>query len=178
MQRTNGLDYEVQGEGEPVLLIHGSILADAYLPFCKAPSLSSYRLIRYHRRGFAGSEHHIGPFSIEEQAQDALKLLRHLGVERAHVCGHSYGGAIALQLALDAPRLVHSLVLEEPAVFMVPSAADLFAAMEPAGERYGAGDAAGAIQAFLSMIGPGWEDYIPRNLPGASRSGRRNFLRG
>lgn len=59
---TDGLKYEVQGEGEPVLLIHGSILADAYLPFLKESALANYRLIRYHRRGFAGSPRHTGPF--------------------------------------------------------------------------------------------------------------------
>ena len=43
--------------------------------------------------------------------------MKHLGLERAHVVGHSYGGAIAVQLALEAPSLVHSLVLLEPAIF-------------------------------------------------------------
>src|SRR5262249_5218959 len=106
-----GEEYESRGGGEAVLLIHGSHIAGAFLPLMNEPSLANYRLIRYHRRGFAGSTKHEGPFSIKDQAADALALLQHLGVERAHIVGHSYGGLIALQLALDPPELVHSLVL-------------------------------------------------------------------
>src|SRR5919112_2003314 len=47
------LEYDVQGSGEPVLLIHGSILADAFTPLLAQPTLTDhYRLIHYHRRGF------------------------------------------------------------------------------------------------------------------------------
>ena len=167
MRTMNGLEYEVQGEGEPVLLVHGSILADAYLPFLKESALANYRLILYHRRGFSGSQRHIGPFSIEEQAQDALSLLRHLGVGSAHVFGHSTGGSIALQLAIDAPDAVHSLVLEEPTLFMVPSAGAVFAAMAPVVEKYASGDPVGAIHSFMDgVLGPGWPQYVERNIPG------------
>ena len=60
MQRVNlngvDLEYAVQGSGELLLLIHGSILADAFSPPLTEPSIASnYRVISYHRRGFAGS---------------------------------------------------------------------------------------------------------------------------
>lgn len=166
MQTTKGLEYEVQGDGEPVLLIHGSILADGHLPFMNEPTLANYKLVRYHRRGFAGSDHHEGSFSIEQQAGDALAVLQELGIERAHICGHSYGGPIALQLAVDVPEVVQSLVLEEPALFMVPGAAEFFTAMGPVAEKYSSGDSAGAIHDFMDMMGSGWEEYVSRNLPG------------
>ena len=169
MLSTDGLEYEVQGEGEPVLLIHGSILADAYLPFLNEPAFANYRLIRYHRRGFAGSQRHAGPFSIEEQAQDALALLRHLGIGSAHVVGHSTSGSIALQLALDAPEAVHSLVLEEPTLFMVPSAGAVFSAMAPVLEKYASGEPANAIHGFMDgAFGPGWREYVEHNMPGGT----------
>ena len=100
--RGGELEYEVRGEGEPVLLIHGSHIAGAFLPFMADPALANYRQIRYHRRGFAGSTACEGSFSIAQQAADARALLRHMGLRRAHIVGHSYGGAIAFQLALDA----------------------------------------------------------------------------
>ena len=124
MLKAEGLEYESHGEGEPVLLIHGSHVADAFLPLTREAALADrYRLIRYHRRGFAGSDPHSGPFSVEEQAQDALALVKHLGLERAHVVGHSYGAVTAVQLALDAPRAVHSLVLLEPPLMTADGAA-------------------------------------------------------
>ena len=50
------LEYEVQGTGEPVLLIHGAILADAFRPLLTQSALADhYRLMSYHRRGFAGA---------------------------------------------------------------------------------------------------------------------------
>src|SRR5262245_32652967 len=109
MNKAEGLEYEVNGAGEAVLLIHGALIADALLPLTREAALAdAYRPIRYRRRGHGGS-HPAGAFSMQQQARDAQALLKHLGVARAHVVGHSLGGAIALQLALEAPSLVHSL---------------------------------------------------------------------
>jgi pimeloyl-ACP methyl ester carboxylesterase len=117
--RVNGieLEYEVQGSGEPVVLLHGGLLCDENTPLVREPALTSrYRVINYHRRGFAGSSHPAGKATIADQVADCRALLEHLGVKRAHVTGHSLGGAIAIQLALDAPALVHTLALMEPAL--------------------------------------------------------------
>jgi pimeloyl-ACP methyl ester carboxylesterase len=109
------LEYEVSGRGEPVVFIHGAFIADTFRPLLAEPSLAGrYRLILYHRRGYAGSSRASEPVSVARQAADCRALLRHLGVERAHVVGHSYGGIVALQLALDTPGVVHSLALLEP----------------------------------------------------------------
>ena len=88
-------------------------------PLLAEPDLAHrYQLILYHRRGYGGSSCAAGPIGIAQQAADCQALLRSLGVERAHVVGHSYGGNVALQLALDAPDVAHSLALLEPG-FMV-----------------------------------------------------------
>jgi pimeloyl-ACP methyl ester carboxylesterase len=74
---------------------------------------------------------------------------------------------IALQLALDAPEVVHSLVLLEPALLDVPSGPVLAAAFEPALQRYRAGDTAGAKDAFLRVaIGPGCRGFLAALIPG------------
>ena len=122
MQRVNldgvDLEYTVQGSGEPLVLIHGAILADAFSPLLAQPRIANtYRVIAYHRRGFAGSSRASAPFVIGQQAADARALLRHLGITRAHIAGHSYGAAIALQWALDAPDEVQSLALLEAPLF-------------------------------------------------------------
>jgi pimeloyl-ACP methyl ester carboxylesterase len=173
------LEYEVQGDGEPVLLIHGGVIAASYVPIMREPALARYRLIRYHRRGYAGSTKHEpgASFGIGRQAADALALLRHLGLERAHIVGHSYGGVIALQLALDAPRVVHSLTLLEPAlVGFVPSGAEFGKqTMEPALARYGAGDRAGALDAFMrDAVAPNWKSDLARTIPGSPEQAERD----
>jgi pimeloyl-ACP methyl ester carboxylesterase len=163
------LEFTVTGAGEPVLLIHGAFIAEAYAPLCAEQALNSrYRLVRFHRRGYAGSSPVRAPFSLAEQAADCRALLRHLGIERAHVVGHSSGGAIAVQLALDAPEVVHSLVLLEPGLLDVPSGALLAQVFEPILDQYGAGDKEGAADNFLRFaIGPDYRGWLDRLIPGA-----------
>jgi pimeloyl-ACP methyl ester carboxylesterase len=162
------LEYEARGSGEPVLLIHGAILADALTPLLAQPALADrYRLIHYHRRGFAGSSRHAGPCSLGQQAADALALLDHLGVDRAHAVGHSYGGAIALQLALDASDRLATLALLEPAGIAALSG-EAFAqeVFGPSGARFASGDRAGAVAQFLhGVCGPQMREAVDRILP-------------
>ena len=106
------LEYEVTGSGEPVLLI-SPVLADGFMPLVPQPELADHQLITYHKRGWVGSTHTASPVSVEDHAADAAALLAHLGLQRAHVAGHSSGAAVALQLALDHPEVVHSLCLLE-----------------------------------------------------------------
>ena len=163
------LEYEVVGAGDPVVLIHGAFIAEAYAPLCAEPVLADrYQLVRYHRRGYAGSSPTPAPFSIARQAADCRDLLRGLGIERAHVVGHSSGGAMALQLALDAPEVVHSLVLLEPGLLDVPSGPAFAAAVEPAIRMYQAGDKEGATDATLRVaVGPAYRGFLDELIPGA-----------
>ena len=94
--------------------------------------------------------------------------MRHLGIERAHIVGHSSSGNIALQLALDAPDAVHSLALLEPALMSVPSAQTSRAFVGTALQLYRAGDKAGAVDTFLQgTCGPGYRTVLDQILPGA-----------
>ena len=162
------LEYEVMGSGEPVLLIHGAFIAEAYAPLCREPALAPYRLIRYHRRGYAGSSPVPSPLGVAQQAADARALLRQLGVERAHVVGHSSGGAMAPQLAFAYPEVIHSLVLLEPALMGVPSGPLFMEALGPALQMYQAGDKAGAADGFLRVaVGPAYRRFLDELIPGA-----------
>jgi len=162
------LEYEVQGSGDPVVFIHGAHMGDTYKPLMAEAALKNYRLIRYHRRGYAGSSRPDEPLSIAEHAADCLALLRHLSALPAHVVGHSSGGVIALQLALDAPESVRSLALLEPALLEVPSGALLFEALGPSVQKYEAGDRAGAVDSFLSGVcGKDYRRIVESQLPGA-----------
>jgi len=169
--RVNGtdLEYIVQGTGEPVVLVHGALIAEAYAPLCAEAALAArYQLVRYHRRGYAGSARATAPVGIAQQAADCLALLRYLGIARAHVVGHSSAGTMALQLALDAPQAVHSLVLLEAALLDVPSGALIPDAVGPSIERYQAGEKEEATDRFLRWaVGPGYRAHLDRLIPGA-----------
>jgi pimeloyl-ACP methyl ester carboxylesterase len=171
--KVNGveLEYEAKGSGEPVLLIGTGPIADSFLPFLSEKALvERYRLLRYHQRGQAGSTHGLGPVSIAEHAADAAALLRHLGVRRAHVAGHSTDAVIALQLAVDRPEIVHTLALLEPMLMGVPSAGAFLEKAGPALAAYGSGDREGAMARFLSVVcGLNWETcqtVIEQHVPG------------
>jgi pimeloyl-ACP methyl ester carboxylesterase len=157
------LEYQERGSGEPVLLLHGGLLADENTPLLNEPALTDrYRVINYHRRGFAGSTHPDGQAQISDQVADALALLELLGVDRAHVVGHSLGGTIAIQLALDAPDKVNDLALMEPALMAAfaklmdetpeeaAASQKLFMdGMQNVNDIYATGDKRGALTAFL-----------------------------
>lgn len=151
--------YETAGSGEPLILIHGSIMGGAFAPLLREPALTDrFAVTHYVRRGFTGSSKHEGPFSIAQQAADARAVIEHVAGGRAHVAGHSYGGVTALVLALDAPQAVQTLSLLEPPL-PVPSAEAFFAALPPIAGMYEAGDRAGALDAFATLvIGP---DFRP-----------------
>lgn len=169
MRKVAGLAYELRGDGEPLLLIHGSHLADAFLPLARESALADrYRILRYYRRGFAGSDPLTGPWSIAAQARDAAALLQELGIERAHVAGFSYGAVTATQLAHEAPHAVGSLILLEPPLVSDALAAPLGEMFAPLLEQYRSGDVLGAVDAFVRIVGGvGWRDELARVLPGS-----------
>ena len=107
-----GLEYYVEGEGPPLLLIMGmggqaSSWGEPFLELLRP----HFRLIRFSNRGTGRSDKPDGDYGIRLMAEDAAGLLRELGVPRAHVMGISMGGMIAQELVLNHPQLVRGLVL-------------------------------------------------------------------
>lgn len=103
--------YEREGVGPPVLLIQGvGVIGAGWRPQVEGLR-DRFTLASFDNRGIGRSRAAAGPTSIEAMAADALALLDALGWARAHVVGHSMGGLIAEQLALDAPERVRSLAL-------------------------------------------------------------------
>ncbi len=146
------LQYELTGSGDPVLLISTGPIADSFLPFVSESALANrHRLIRYRQRRTAGTNDP-APVSFAQHAADAAALLGHLGIRRAHVAGHSSGATTALQLAFDHPEIVCTLVLLEPPLMSVPSAAAFFEKIGPALAAYGSGDREGAMAGFMGVV--------------------------
>jgi pimeloyl-ACP methyl ester carboxylesterase len=166
------LEYDVRGTGEPVVLVHWGVSASWAEPLLSEPALADgYRLLSYHRAGFGGSSPIRRPIGMADHAEHCRLLMRRLELERAHVVGHSSSAAVALQLAVDHPEVVHSLALLEPARPAPPTevqARFMRDVVQPAMERYQAGDASGAVDIWArGVFGPGFEEALERGLPGA-----------
>jgi 3-oxoadipate enol-lactonase len=114
--------YRVQGPAEapPLLLIHslGTSL-EMWAPQAEALA-GKFRVISYDLRGHGLSEASDGAYTLDLLAGDALGLLDHLGIDRAHVAGVSLGGMIAQTLGTQAGGRLRSLVLGDTASVIGP----------------------------------------------------------
>ncbi|KAF3889473.1 MULTISPECIES: alpha/beta fold hydrolase [Nostocales] len=111
--QTNGLElfYQIQGTGEPLLLISGFLCDHTYWSLLMPSLTKQYQVIRLDNRGMGRSSTSQCAYSIKHMATDAAALIEHLGLDKVHVAGHSMGGQIAQELALAQPEKVCSLLL-------------------------------------------------------------------
>lgn len=171
MQRTDinnvALELRDSGSGEPVVFVHGS-MGDECAAVLAEPLLADhYRLIHYHRRGYGESECPERPVSMAQQSADCRAVMRHVGVERAHLVGQSYGAVILLQVAIDAPEMVHSLTLIEPplpsVLFNSSAFNDMVAKIMP---LYATGQKVAALDTFAQgVISAEYRTVFDQNLP-------------
>ncbi|HEX8108751.1 MAG TPA: alpha/beta hydrolase [Kofleriaceae bacterium] len=113
----NGISAQVSetGEGEPVVLLHsGAGEARDWRRFTAALP-AGYRCAALDFYGCGGTPAWPGPaaLTMDDQAHLVATLARSIGAP-VHLCGHSYGGAVALRLAVTQPELVRTLSLIEP----------------------------------------------------------------
>jgi pimeloyl-ACP methyl ester carboxylesterase len=166
-QRANGvrLYYEERGSGAPILCIHGCgssalMWADAVEELARLG-----RVIAYDRRGCTRSERP-EPYertSVAEQADDAAALLDALAAAPAVVIGRSYGGAVAIDLALRHADRVRALVLlEGDALGLSPQALEWTRSIGNRLRQVAARDGIDAVYATLvgEVLGGGaWESF-------------------
>ena len=105
------LYYEISGQGAPVLLIQGVGVVGEGWRLQVDELKQRFETLFFDNRGLGKSAPCTGLISIEAMAEDAGALMDAAGWESAHVVGHSMGGVIAQQLALDSPQRVRSLSL-------------------------------------------------------------------
>jgi pimeloyl-ACP methyl ester carboxylesterase len=107
------------GTGTPLLLLHGwGATKELMTPV--AQRLQGYRIVVPDLPGFGATPMPPEPWGVDEYARWVLALLDRLGIERAHIVGHSNGGRIAIALAAAHPGRVHRLVLTDSAGIRPP----------------------------------------------------------
>jgi aminoacrylate hydrolase len=105
------LYYERHGAGFPILLITG-LAGTAQYWREQIPSFSrSFEVIVHDHRGMGESDPAKSVATMERLAADTVALMNALGIEKAHVIGHSAGGAVAQILAIEHPQRLQSAVI-------------------------------------------------------------------
>ncbi len=105
------LHVEQAGSAAPLLLISGlNGLAQPWHGIM--PKLAEhFQVITHDHRGLGGSDPWNGPYSVDQIAADVLALMDQLDIAKAHIVGHSLGGAVAQAIAADHPARVAGLVI-------------------------------------------------------------------
>ena len=157
----NGLElyYEVHGEGEPIILLHGGF--GGVVEFSQLlPALAETRqVIAVELQGHGHTADIDRPLSFEVMADDIAALIEHLGLEKADILGFSLGGGVALRTAIDHPEVVNKLILVSTAFNRAGIRPEFLAGMSGMNA-----DAAQAMQEtpmyqFYSSVAPRPEDW-------------------
>jgi aminoacrylate hydrolase len=111
MPKANDIYYEEHGSGEPLLLVSGLGGTAAYWKPNLPALAAKYRVIVHDHRGAGSSTHSKIRYSVDQMTDDVVRLMDHLEIERAHLVGHSTGGAIGQTLAIEHPERLRKLVL-------------------------------------------------------------------
>jgi 3-oxoadipate enol-lactonase len=145
----------VAGNGPAVLLLHAGI-GDRRMWDDQVPAFAEhFTVVRFDARGFGETRKPDTPFAPYE---DAIGLLDHLGISRAHIVGVSMGSQTAIEATIAAPERVSALVAVAARTGTLVSSA-LRAGWERVDELYEAGDIAGAVEYELRM----WVDGPDRD---------------
>lgn len=105
------IHYEIVGDGEPVLLVAGLGGAASYWNANLDAFTAKHQVILHDHRGTGKSTKSEMEYSVELMADDLLQLMDRIGLKKAHLVGHSTGGAIGIVLGAIAPERIASLTL-------------------------------------------------------------------
>ncbi|PYP74547.1 MAG: hypothetical protein DMD41_01315 [Gemmatimonadetes bacterium] len=168
------LHYAEFGSGIPLVFVHGSLGTVEDWRAQLDTFARHYRVIVYSRRYHPPNPQRRDgrEYGIYLHADDLAALLERLGVERAHIIGHSYGGYVALAFALRYPDKVWDLVLVEPPILpwlaRTPEGDSLRRAFDartvgPARAAFARGDSVEGLRRFIDGASgtPGQFDALP-----------------
>lgn len=109
--RNLAINYEQQGSGEPLILIPHLAADHACYAFQLKDYAAHFTCISIDLRGTGESDDPAGEYSTETLADDMAAFMQAMGIQRAHICGLSLGGAVGLWLGAKYPEKVKSLAV-------------------------------------------------------------------
>lgn len=111
--QANGIEiaYQTQGNGKPLVLISGVGYGSWFWSKLAPVLTDDFLVITFDNRGAGSSEKAPGPYSVSQMADDTAELLKVIGIQKAHILGHSLGGFIAQDFAVRYPEMVDKLIL-------------------------------------------------------------------
>lgn len=111
--RCSGADiyYEIHGEGDPILCLHGNGENSSYFKPQVEEFSKSYKVVLMDSRGHGKSSFGEAGLSLDLMAKDVLNVLKELNIDKVHLLGFSDGGNIALAIALKNPKCIKTLTL-------------------------------------------------------------------
>ncbi len=167
------LAYIEQGQGNPVILVHGSVSDYRSWRRQMEPFAARHRVVAYSRRDHWPNAVAAGdvPYRLAQHVADLAALIETLDLAPAQIVGSSYGAMTSLTLAVRRPELVRSLVLGEPPLLFwlprLPGGSELLESFltngfGPAREALARGEGEAGVRLFINgVLGPGMFDRLP-----------------
>ncbi len=112
------LYYEEQGQGFPLLLIHGLLSDLTSWRYQIEPFSQHYRVIAVDLKGFGKSTKPRHEYRVHSHATDLKEFLTKLNISQTHICGLSMGGMVAEVFSIRYPAMVKGLVLADSAAMI------------------------------------------------------------
>ncbi len=113
------LFYRTQGDGYPVILLHGLFGASENLGMVARPLAEHFKVVSVDLRNHGRSPHH-PTMDYPSMASDVLRLAESLDTTKCHILGHSMGGKVAMQMAFTEPERVTKLIVADIAPMHYP----------------------------------------------------------
>lgn len=105
------IEYFIQGEGSPIVLLPGGGLSTEYLkPLAGELARAGYQVVRINPRGAGQSEGPAQGATMHTMAGDVIGVLKALGLEKVDLAGHAFGNRVARTVEHDAPEYVRSVI--------------------------------------------------------------------
>jgi len=164
----NGLYYEIAGEGQPLVLIHGGLVNSGLWDDQFDGFAQRYRVLRYDVRGFGQSTAPNQPYSNHA---DLKQLLDFLGIDKAYLIGLSMGGVIAIDFTLAYPDRVAALVPVGPGLSGNPPSEYVRQGWADVSAAYDRGEKDVAVELSLRL----WTDGPNRTPDQVNKSARERI---